>query len=303
MYKATDHVHYTPVGWHEIRQKVIPQVGVYEPGSTKPSVSPSCDMDDPSKIFYNSFRDGVYRSFCDAVKKDAKKGLKQHVDGRGMEIPKKLKPRSSIQARTPPPDDDMKTGCTFDLQWSGGDGSCASGCIESFDLMTTSPCAHLGGKQNYMANSGKLDTGCGIYSYEIFGPPQPGPVVCKPNSHHDKPFEGTRPFSDSECFQDVHAESVKKAAAGIGDFIPNQSGGHRVDSTMKNVTKFYREGHGTKGVTYMVNIGWIPGCSEYKTMVVDNPQGKSGDTPDQSISATDILFNTYDSCKCLSCSS
>lgn len=70
-----------------------------------------------------------------------------------------------------------------------------------------------------------------------------------------------------------------------------------VDSSTHNFTQLYREGGGKKGVTYMVNIGWMPGCTDFRTMVADNPQGKSGDNPDQSISCTDIFKATYDKCE------
>lgn len=47
----------------------------------------------------------------------------------------------------------------------------------------------------------------------------------------------------------------------------------------------------------MASIGWIPGCTAYKAMVADNPQGKSGDPASVSISCTDILWENYNKCK------
>jgi hypothetical protein len=125
------------------------EIGDSGPGSDTPSASPKYDMNSPSKILYNLFNDGhgngVYKNFCGIVMKDPKAMLVQIVDAHGNIIPHRSK-RLSIRLRTPPPDPDAENGYTFDLEWTGGDGSCSSNCSKSFDTIVRSPCAHLGGE-------------------------------------------------------------------------------------------------------------------------------------------------------------
>ena len=49
--------------------------------------------------------------------------------------------------------------------------------------------------------------------------------------------------------------------------------------------------------TYMVNVGYIPGCNAFQEQTVENPQGNSGDPPEVSISYRDILKDLYKNCK------
>ena len=239
------------------------------------------------------------------------------MDSLGNVIPPKSK-RSSLSLRTPPPDRELANGYAFDLDWTGGDGSCQSDCNGFFDRIVRSPCAHLGGEQNNMAVEASIDTGCGVYSYKINDTPSPEPepvdempqpsdVVCKsrvwtpPDDNVPKDTGGDElkemDLTESKCFTDIDPKGVKLVIDDIGDHIPNLNNGHVVDSTMKNVTKFHKNTKAARSVTYMVNIGWIPGCTAFETMVADNPQGKSGDNPDQSISVTDILWKTFDQCE------
>jgi len=68
-------------------------------------------------------------------------------------------------------------------------------------------------------------------------------------------------------------------------------------SSSHNVTQVLREGasggQGGNGVTYMMNIGWIPGCSTYPSQAAHNPMGKSGDN---SVSYTTLIKDTYYKC-------
>ena len=278
--------------------------------------SPQCDKNKPSKLQNRVFNDGkgntLYKKFCDAVNKNAREEKNQVVDAKGNEVssPPHRRKRSFplLDKRTPPPDLDSSlwNGYSFNLDWAGGDGSCHSECAEFFSTMVSSPCGRLGGEQNYMALEASIDTGCGKYSYRINAPPEPGPIVCHANTYREHPDEPPdekknpeKKYRDKKCWNDIHGDSVKRCIKDIGGKIPNgnNNGGHVVDKSMKNATNFLREGGGKKGVTYMANIGWIPGCTDFKTMVADNPQGKSGDPADVSISCTDIIQGTYDKCE------
>ncbi len=205
-----------PPDWLDTLQQIYMEVGDNRPGSDTPSASPKCDMNSPSKILYNLFNDGhgngINRNFCGTVMKDPKTKLVQIVDAHGNIIPNRSK-RSSIRMRTPPPDPDAENGYTFDLEWTGGDGSCSSDCSKSFDTIVGSPCAHLGGEQNDMANSASLDTGCGIYSYKINAPPSPPsvpvPTIC--------PDPGNKNLVQNRC-------DDKCMGKGWGKCDPDQPG-------------------------------------------------------------------------------
>ncbi|KAL9129683.1 MAG: hypothetical protein Q9217_001925 [Psora testacea] len=270
-----------PLDWLDALQKLLGIIEEYEPGSSK-KADPECDMHESSGVPFNVFSDGVYKRFCEAVDKDKKTELAQIVGPDGFEIPPKAKRNAAVQKRTPPPDPDAYVGYSFELSLSGGDESCSIG-------------GHTAGYQNRMALQTKLDTSCGIYSYKITRPPsadkpeppevpetpQPGPLVCKEYlQEYDK------------CFNDIHEKLVESCIDAMRAQFPGD--GNRVTSSMANITQVLRKGR--KGVTYMMNIGWIPGCTDYESQVADNPQGKSGDNPDQSISSSQILRGTYKNC-------
>ena len=113
--------------------------------------------------------------------------------------------------------------------------------------------------------------------------PERGPNICKLwEDNYDA------------CFKDIHAASVDECASVMFVQLPNGP----MTSTSPNVTQVYREhasgGEGGKGVTYMMNIGWIPGCTITDSQPADNPLGKSGDG---SISYTDLIKDTYYQCE------
>ncbi|KAL9130925.1 MAG: hypothetical protein Q9217_001028, partial [Psora testacea] len=102
-------------------------------------------------------------------------------------------------------------------------------------------------------------------------PPKPtvGPIHCAENRE-----------SYSDCWNDVHAGKVESCVNAMRAQLP----GRNVNANSPNITQVLRAGasggEGGKGVTYLMNIGWIPGCDTYKSMVPDNPLGESGDPPD-----------------------
>lgn len=113
-----------------------------------------------------------------------------------------------------------------------------------------------------------------------------GSRVCKPYKN-----------SYSNCWNDIHTGSVEACDSAM----QNQIGysGCTMTSHSSNITQVYREGAGYSGtggngVTYMMNIGWIPGCTQFSSQVCDNPLGKSGDN---TISFHTIIKNTYYYCK------
>lgn len=161
-----------------------------------------------------------------------------------------------------------------------------------------------------MVNAATLDTGCGTYSYSIAAPPPPetttvalpppkttttdtpppaaatpsvGPVACNPYLD-----------SYSGCWNDIHSDSVDSCANAMAAQISPA----RMTASSKNETQVLREGasggQGGNGVTYMMNIGWIPGCTVSTSQAADNPLGVSGDS---TISYTTLIRNTYSQCE------
>ena len=162
----------------------------------------------------------------------------------------------------------------------------------------------MGGEQNVMTTEAKLDTGCGIYSYSISAPPtatstpagtQPTKTPVVPAVPTVGPLQCAK-YEDAykKCWHDIHADSVE----GCKDAMANQLPGQDVTSASPNITQVYREGasggEGGNGVTYMMNIGWIPGCKDYDTQAPDNPRGHSGDS---TVSYGTLLMKTYNSCE------
>lgn len=114
--------------------------------------------------------------------------------------------------------------------------------------------------------------------------PQPGPRVCRDYVEED---------IDKCGFTSIDAGALDDALKAFRIGQPST----RDVKTMQNYTQVYGR---NQNPTYMLNIGYIPDCTDFDTMVVDNPQGKSGDTAEQSISYTDIIRDTYKECKCRS---
>ena len=273
--------------WPEILQKVLAAVGEYNPGSNDVTTSPKCDMDRASFVLNKLFRDTpVYAKFCEAVGKDAKSPLTQIVDdlGDAKAVKDKIK-------RTPPVEPTGDSGNTYSLEWSGGDGSCSSGCKEAFDTISQSPCANTGGERNLMAQSIELETGCGKYKVRINPPPgkadkvpsvKPSEITCK---KYDENIY-------SRCIHDVKPNLVNDTIRAFA----NQLGSEKqkvVDKGLRDLTQVYRDGKGKKGITYVASIHWIKDCTFYEKMVVDNPiSGKSG----QGLGYGDIFWTLYDHC-------
>ena len=280
-----------PPDWLDTVQKVFAEVGEYVPGSKTPSTDPNCDMDRASDITYKLFRAApVYGRFCEAVKKAPKSYLVQTVDELGQVIPNRIK-------RTPPAEPDPRSGNTFDLEWSGGDGSCASGCIESFDAMTKSPCGHIGGEQNNIAQSIEFSTGCGAYSVKVNVPPGDKAKTPSVRNIQEKPIVCKRFDSDlyGYCFQDIHEETVNSTIDAFGFKFGNKEQ-KKKDSKMRDMYQVYREKGGTSGPAYVTSVHWIEGCNKYDKQAIDNPKGESGDS---SISFGNILWSVFRECKYL----
>ena len=157
----------------------------------------------------------------------------------------------------------------------------------------------MGSEANVMTNQAELNTGCGIYSYSITSPPSTNPTTVVPSPSPPTPTVGPLQCAVNNpdygsCWNDVHASSMEDCVDAMSAVRP---GG--VTSADANITQVYREGargsgSGGSGITYMTNIGWIPECTDYPSMVPDNPLGKSGDN---TISYHTIIKNTYYQCK------
>lgn len=300
-----------PPDWLETQYKIWQSVGPNTFGLDTQGTDPKCE-DNTSEIQYKLFNDGngngLYNNFCAAVSKDPKRDLIQLVDPAGNVVPHKRK-RSLASKRTPPKDPAAVIGYTFDLEWTGGDGSCDSDCKKSFDTITVAPsCGKLGGEHNYMAMSGSLNTGCGIYSYKILKAvdwvPQAGPIRC---NQAPADFNNAKDSNGkvSKCWYDITDKSVGSAVDNFNHQLPSNV----VDSKMHGFQWGYTVWQPNEnGMTYISNVMWVPGCGDYKTMCLNNPQGKLGDAtacPNQpshqgySISVSDILTNVYKYCQLL----
>ncbi len=266
---------------------MLAAVGNFVPGSDAPTTSPKCDMDRASFVLNKLFRaTPVYAKFCEAVAKDPKSALTQIVDVLGD-----VKPTKNKLKRTPPVDPSANDGNTYSLEWTGGDGSCPSGCKESYHTIGQSPCANLGGEQNLIAQHTELDTSCGIYKVTVNPPPgtdnkvpsvKASEITCKK-------------FDDAiyhRCFQDIQPSMVNDTSSAFAGQLGSDKQ-KKVGKDMRDITQVYRAGGGSKGVTYLVNIHWIQGCTAYDKMVVDNPiSGKSG----QGLGYSDIFWTIYNTC-------
>ncbi len=301
-----------PPDWLETQYKIWTSVGPNTFGLNTHGTDPKCE-DSTSDLQYKLFNDGngngLYNKFCAIVSKDPKTRLMQIVDPAGNAIPHR---KRALSERTPPVDPTAVTGYNFYLEWTGGDGSCDSDCKKSFDTITAN-CGHRGGEQNYMPMSGSLDTGCGQYSYKIMkahnNVPQAGPIRCNQapadfNNAKDKNGKV------SKCWFDIYQSDVAAAINNFNHELPMD--GNVVDSTMHGFkwgyTKVWQQQTQRRDImNFMSNVMWIPGCRDYQTICVDNPQGKSGDAsapsnqPSQghSISVSDILTNVHSYCKLL----
>jgi len=109
--------------------------------------------------------------------------------------------------------------------------------------------------------------------------PPPKPTV--------KPIQcATKEKSYGDCWHDIHSGDVKDCASAMS---AQWSWGTNVNAKTPNITQVYNG----DGNALMMNIGWIPGCTTYKSMCPDNPLGKSGDG---SISYTTLIKDTYHNC-------
>ena len=111
-------------------------------------------------------------------------------------------------------------------------------------------------------------------------PPAPtvGTLVCNPTSE------------TSGCkTSDVHADSVDATA----DYMGEQLSTSTFTPSTGNFTRTYREGGaGGSGVTYMMSIGWIPGCTTYASQQADRPID-----PAVQFDWEGLLKDTYYNCK------
>lgn len=290
------------IEWADQQQKILDQIiaGVANPNPDLPEAT--CDKDEPKKFSAAIFNAGVYKTFCEDVSKDPKSVFAKIVDVHGNYISPKRAARRSLRAREDSVDLKPYEDYRFELDWSGGDGSCQSDCAKVYKAMSESACWHTAGDSNtlgIMAIEAKLDTGCGTYHYKIDIPPTPEtppPETEDPPPEEDpkitiQPGRCTTDPGNIKCWKDVHKEQVEETA----DEFPKHF--NTMNSVMKpdtrNITQVLRKGgQSGSGVTYMMNIGWIPGCDIVKEQDARNPV-----PDDQSIGYRVLLTDNYYMCK------
>lgn len=274
--------------WADQQQSLLAKIEAGDiPHTEYHPPTPECDVRDSSQIPNNVFQPTVYKRFCDELsKRDAKSPFGQIVDIKGNAIPPKAK--RGLGKRTPPPDPGNYAKYTIELTWSGGDSKCPSDCAQAFYNTSQSQCGHTAGEQNIMAKHTKLDTGCGIYNYTINIPsgektPSLGPVQC---------FDP--PGNDIKCWKDVKKEQVDETAETFGEhqlgFLDMNNNGGMMRPQTGNVTQVFRPDK--KGVTYMMVIGWRPGCKDQEQLNARNPIPYS-----EATNWSDLLKNNYYECK------
>lgn len=104
-------------------------------------------------------------------------------------------------------------------------------------------------------------------------PPTMGAVVCTPwlNAY-------------SKCHKDMDVKKLNETAECL---VQNQIGGaaSMTSTTPYNYTEVY---NAASGVSYIANVGWIPGCTTYASQ---NPTYPSGDTSDENWTYNIIYWN------------
>lgn len=120
--------------------------------------------------------------------------------------------------------------------------------------------------------------------------PPPPPPTATLGSLECNPYQD----SYSSCWNDIHGKSFENCVNNMNFQLPD----HQMTAKSPNITQVLREGasgaQGGKGVTYMTNIGWIPGCTAFASQYADNPMGVSGDKTE---SYTDVIRSNYYGCK------
>ena len=103
-------------------------------------------------------------------------------------------------------------------------------------------------------------------------PPTMGAVVCAPWL-----------TSYKGCHKDMDVKKLNETAEWL---VQNQIGGQTLmTSKTPNYTEVY---NAASGVSYIANVGWIPGCTDYASQ---NPTYPSGDTNDENWTYNIIYWN------------
>ena len=102
-------------------------------------------------------------------------------------------------------------------------------------------------------------------------PPAMGTVVCTP-------------WLDSynKCHKDMDVTKLNDTAKWL---VQNQLPGGAMTSQSPNYTEVY---NAASGVSYIANVGWIPGCTQYASQ---NPTYPSGNTHDEDWTYNIIYWN------------
>lgn len=246
------------------------------------TVYPSSPIEEPSStLMKRKVANILPLDFCNSLNGgDKTKSFTQTVDSKGNVIPSSK--RRSLNGRTPPPDPNAYGSYTFDLKWTGGDGSCSSDCSNVYYTIAQSSCGHTSGYQNIMSSAASLDTGCGIYSYTIANTAAPtGPTIVSPvkkdtNSCNDPGLSLNQPFT------------LVNAQDAISQFCADDIS---LPQTSLPLLKSYSYG----AVSIRVQIGWQyggqTGCGS-----ITNTDGslQTSITPDQ---CSTYLLNAVNLCK------
>ena len=104
-----------------------------------------------------------------------------------------------------------------------------------------------------------------------------GDVVCNPGNQD----------AYKSCWHDVHGSTVNETAEWM---MSHQLPNGNVTAKSPNITQVL---HGSGNQNYLMNIGWIPGCTKWPSQ---NPQFPSGDDKDER-SSYNIMWWNYNNCK------
>ena len=226
-----------------------------------------CDQTKSSQVPYNVFSPGVYSNFCNDVDQDKSKALTETLDSSSKVIQGASKEKRDVSKRTPPPNPGTYKDYNFTLSWSGGDKSCPYNCSDVFYKIAQGPCGRTAGEQNIMASSASLDTGCGIYSYNITTPappssPSPSPSV---NCH-----SGSTPGGYVQFSRDAASDMVNEICTELVDskVVLSQSGSSLPPASMNDIFQKSGNNVAANGATLVINPHWaLGGCADQ-----NNPQ-------------------------------
>ncbi|EEH42138.2 uncharacterized protein PADG_06958 [Paracoccidioides brasiliensis Pb18] len=272
-----------------------------KPGKPPGKPKQKCDTNWVSSYPFNAF-DLTHKEFCRVVKGQSNPGrpVRLTVNSKGnikispitVQDPNSPGYPFSRRKRTPPPNPNTWKDITIQYTWRETiGGTCSASCDEAYSLIARSECGHQGTQQNQMTVEGKIDVGCGVYSYSLHGPPRLVPTEPRKAPKQDPPKKPAVPKSP-ECYGAHQFTTKGDVNPFVQKFTASKACGKVPRKTMKQGDKpiVYHEKVGQ--MPYRYAITWLHGCKSTVTqMNVLNPV--KGDKA----SCMTLMKRSYSDCK------